>query len=212
MARRNDHSRDELRDMAIAATEALLDREGSAGLSTRKIAAAIGYTVGSLYLVFDNLDDLLVQVNARTLAQLGDWLDRATQAYSDPAAGVRALGQAYLRFAARHRSRWELIFDRRRAPDAMLPEAYLTEVAGLFGRVERLLASHAPERSPQEAALAARALWSGVHGVCTLALEGRLDLAGIAEAEQLTDSLIENYLAGWVRSGKRNTAVESTPA
>jgi AcrR family transcriptional regulator len=200
MARRNDHSREEIREMALSAAEALLDREGAAGLSTRKIAGAIGYTVGSLYLVFQNLDDLVIQVNARTLGQLGAWLDRAAPPHCDARSGVMELGRAYLRFAARHRSRWELIFDRRLAPDMVLPDWYRQEVMALFGRVERLLADYAPERSEEDRALAARALWSGVHGVCSLALSGKLDLAGIVEAERLTDSLIENYLAGWMRS------------
>lgn len=203
MARRNDHSREEIREMALQAAEALLEREGAAGLSTRKIAAAIGYTVGSLYLVFENLDDLVIQVNARTLGQLGEWLDHAALPHRDALSGVRELGRAYVRFAAGHRSRWELIFDRRPTPAMALPEWYRQEVAGLFGRVERLLAGFAPERSEAARALAARALWSGVHGVCTLALSGKLDLAGIAEAERLTDSLIENYLAGWARSAER---------
>lgn len=199
MARRNDHSREEIREMALQAAEALLEREGAAGLSTRKIAAAIGYTVGSLYLVFENLDDLVIQVNARTLGQLGEWLDRAAPLHRNARTGVLELGRAYLRFAAEHRSRWELIFDRRPAPAAIPPDGYRREALALFGRVERLLAVYAPERSEAERALAARALWSGVHGVCTLALSGKLDLAGIAEAERLTDSLIENYLAGWTK-------------
>lgn len=185
--------------MALQAAEALLEREGAAGLSTRKIAAAIGYTVGSLYLVFENLDDLVIQVNARTLGQLGEWLDRAALPHRNARTGVIELGRAYLRFAAKHRSRWELIFGRRPAPAAVLPDWYRWEVLALFGRVERLLAVYAPERSEGERTLAARALWSGVHGVCTLALSGKLDLAGIAEAERLTDSLIENYLAGWTK-------------
>jgi AcrR family transcriptional regulator len=211
MARRNDHSRDEIRAMALSAAEALLDREGVAGLSTRKIAAEIGYTVGSLYLVFDNLDDLILQVNARTLAALAEWLDRAALAQPDAAAGVRALGRTYVRYADRHRSRWELIFNRQRASDAVLPDWYLQSVAGLFERVERQLADYAPQRTAADRSLAARVLWSGVHGVCTLALSDRLDIAGIAEAERLTDSLIENYLAGWVNnSGEWQMVREDT--
>jgi AcrR family transcriptional regulator len=199
MARRNDHSREELREMALTAAENLLEQEGAAGLSTRKIASAIGYTVGSLYLVFENLDDLIIQLNGRTLKQLGQWLDDAASPRRDAPSGIRELGRAYLRFAARHRGRWELIFDRRLTPEAVLPDWYRQEVAELFGRVERRLAGYAPERSEAERALAARALWSGVHGVGTLALSGKLDLAGIIEAERLTDSLIENYLAGWTK-------------
>jgi AcrR family transcriptional regulator len=200
MARRNDHSRDEIREMALKAAEDLLDRQGAAGLSTRKIAAEIGYTVGSLYLVFHNLDDLIVQVNARTLTQLAEWLDQATARGQDASAGLIELGRAYLHFAALHRGRWELIFDHRLTPGVLLPEWYRRQVLSLFARVEALLAGLAPNRPQADHALAARALWSGVHGVCTLALGGKLDIAGIADAEKLTDSLMLNYLSGWNRT------------
>ena len=52
MARRSDHSREELREMAITAAEQIVVEQGYEGLSARKVAAAIGYTVGTLYLVF----------------------------------------------------------------------------------------------------------------------------------------------------------------
>ena len=51
MARRSDHSRDEIREMALNAAKTIVEREGAAALSTRKIANEIGYTAGSLYLV-----------------------------------------------------------------------------------------------------------------------------------------------------------------
>lgn len=70
MARRSDHSRDELREMALTAAEQIVLENGYESLSARKVASAIGYTVGTLYLVFENLDDLVLQVNARTLDRL----------------------------------------------------------------------------------------------------------------------------------------------
>lgn len=197
MARRNDHSREEIREMALAAAENLLDREGTAGLSARKIAGEIGYAVGSLYLVFQNLDDLCIQVNARTLGNLGEQLDRVVSRDDEILARILALGRTYLDFAARHPGRWDLIFGHPPIAGTELPDWYRRQVGTLFDRVEVLLASFAPERSPMDRALAARALWSGVHGVCTLALGGKLDIAGIAEAEKLTESLIRNYLSGW---------------
>jgi AcrR family transcriptional regulator len=199
MARRNDHSREEIREMALRAAESILDREGAAGLSTRKISGEIGYTAGSLYLVFQNLDDLITQVNARTLSQLGDCLDQAAAREKDTLGSLIELGRSYLRFAALNQGRWEQIFDHHRPSGTPLPSKYKQQVLALFGRVENLLAVLAPERSTPERALAARALWSGVHGVCTLALDEKLDIAGIADAEKLTDSLIVNYLAGWRR-------------
>jgi AcrR family transcriptional regulator len=197
MARRNDHSREEIREMALRAAETLLDREGAVGLSTRKIANEIGYAVGSLYLVFKNLDDLVVQLNFRTLHHLGESLDQAAANGGEPCASVLELGRAYLRFAVSNQTRWELIFGYRLSPETDLPEDYRRHVRALFGRVESLLGSLAPQRSELDRALAARALWSGVHGVCALALSEKFNIADIADARQLTDSLIANYLAGW---------------
>ncbi|MGZ8219744.1 MAG: TetR/AcrR family transcriptional regulator [Methylomagnum sp.] len=183
--------------MALTAAETILDREGVAGLSTRKIASEIGYAVGSLYLVFENLDDLIVQLNFRTLNQLDDSLNQAARRGGDPRAGLIELGRAYVQFASSYQSRWELIFGHRLNPVTMLPEDYRRQVRALFGRVEGLLAILAPHRLESDRALAARALWSGVHGVCTLALSEKFNIAGIADADKLTDSLIVNYLAGW---------------
>ena len=67
MGRRNEHTRDELREIGLRAAEELVAAHGLAGLSARKVAARIGYTVGSLYMVFRNLDDLIAQMNERTL-------------------------------------------------------------------------------------------------------------------------------------------------
>ena len=70
MARRSDHSREELREMALSAAEQIVVEQGYEGLSARKVASAIGYTVGTLYLVFENIDDLILNINARTLDRL----------------------------------------------------------------------------------------------------------------------------------------------
>ncbi|HYE38044.1 TetR/AcrR family transcriptional regulator [Methylocaldum sp.] len=199
MARRNDHSRDEIREMALKAAETIVEREGAAGLSTRKIANEIGYTVGSLYLIFENLDDLIFHVNARTLDQLAFELDQATARKNDPAAVLVELGLTYLRFAASHQGRWNLIFGRGSPTATASPDWYRSHVLVLFDRVEKMLERLAPPRNPNEVALAARALWGGVHGVCTLALTDKLDIAGLSDAEKLTTSLIENYLLGWMQ-------------
>ena len=70
MARRSDHSREEIKEMALVAAEKMILANGKDGLSARKVAQEIGYTVGTLYLVFKNLDELILHVNGRTLDRL----------------------------------------------------------------------------------------------------------------------------------------------
>jgi len=64
--------------------------------------------------------------------------------------------------------------------------------------VEAGLEPLAGQRSGDEIAQAARALWGGVHGICILALSDTLGITGVDSVQHLTRSLIGNYLKGFV--------------
>jgi AcrR family transcriptional regulator len=206
MARRSEHSRDEIREMALKAAERIVVREGYRGLTTRKVAAAIGYTVGSLYMVFHGLEDLVVQVNERTLKELHGELEGAATRCRVPSTCITALAHAYVRFAEEQRGRWSMIFEHR-WPQPM-PPAYRAQVLRMFEFVENMLRRILPRVPAVEIRTAARALWSGVHGVCVLTLSGKLDTAGKVAVYPLVDSLVENYLNGLsaARRGERSRA------
>lgn len=197
MARRSDHSREEIREMALAAAEKIVSKQGHAGLSARKVAGAIGYTVGTLYLVFDNLDDLILQVNGRTLDRLHDQMVKDQTRYRDPRKRLLQLGHTYIRFADEDPHRWEMIFERRSKQGQKMPEWFQEKVARMFSLVETGLEPLAKRHSRQEIAQAARALWSGVHGICILAITRKLDLAGVDSVQNLAQSLMSNYLRGF---------------
>ncbi len=183
--------------MALATTEQIIDEQGYAALTARKVAAGIGYTVGTLYLVFRNLDDLVLQVNGRTLNALHHDLQSAVSVCRNGAACVLAVGQAYLAFATAHRNRWGAIFKHSLPPDEDIPDWYLAQVAANFELVERLLRRVAPDRPDAEIVTAARALWSGVHGICILGLAQRRAAVSNEPLEDLVESLISNYLRGF---------------
>ncbi|HHM05074.1 MAG TPA: TetR/AcrR family transcriptional regulator [Gammaproteobacteria bacterium] len=181
--------------MALQAAEAIVAARGLAGLSARKIASGMGYTVGSLYLVFRNLDDLILHMNGRTL----DALYQALRQRADGAQGedgVLALAHAYVDFAGRHQGLWDAVFQFRRPQGEALPGGYQAKVRRMFALVEERLAPVVPDKSPTELVVAARALWSGVHGVCTLSLTGSFSAAGVQSVRELVDSLVRNYLRG----------------
>ncbi|HEC06339.1 MAG TPA: TetR/AcrR family transcriptional regulator [Thiolapillus brandeum] len=198
MARRNDHSRDEIKEMALAAAEKIISTEGAKGMSARKVAAAIGYTVGTLYLVFDNLDDLILHINARTLDRLHDLMLEEQAGHSDPMARLLQLGHSYIRFADREPHRWELVFEHRLPEGQQPPDWFREKVARMFALVEASLEPLAANRSADEIKQAAAALWSGVHGICILAISKQLDVAGVDSVQDLTHSLMSHYLKGFV--------------
>lgn len=194
MARRSDHSREEIRDMALAAAERIVDDEGFAGLSARKIAGRIGYTVGTLYLVFENIDELILHVNARTLDSLYGALREASAEGTLPEARVLALARAYIGFASRHTRQWGMLYEHRLPEGVKVPEWYREKVARSFALVEeaiRPLVKDAKNVGP-----VARALWAGVHGVCLLGLTDKLDVVGAGSVQVLVETLVANFLKG----------------
>jgi AcrR family transcriptional regulator len=201
MARRSDHSREEIREMALSAAEQIVVEQGFKGLSARKIAAAIGYTVGTLYLVFQNLDDLILHINARTLDRLHARMTESRANSGDARDYLLRLGQVYIRFADADPHRWAMVFEHRFSEDRAVPAWYQEKITRMFALVEDGLEPLAKQRPQQEIVQAARALWGGVHGICILALTDNLGAAGIDSVQELAQSLISNYLEGFSRDG-----------
>ena len=202
MGRRSDHSREEIREMAVSAAESILRQEGIAGLSTRKVAKAIGYTVGTLYLTFRNLDDLILHVNAKTLDELHRLLSETSQNCDDASTCLHALGSAYFQFAQQHFARWSLLYEHQAQDDAEIPVWFTIKVKSIFELIERQLASLSPKKSSTQVQLSAQVLWSGVHGVCVLNMKDKLSVVSDINVETLIDEFISIFLAGYTADGQ----------
>lgn len=196
MARRNDHSREQLHQMALEAAGFIIEAQGLAALSARKIAQRMGYTVGTLYLLFRDLDDLITQVNTRTLAELNAELARAASGAGAPEAGVRALVQAYIGFANRHTRRWSALYEHGIEADVELPGCLSDQIGQMYGLVEDQLRPLAPQQPAPRLAESARALWGAIQGVCVLALSDKLDIGRLEALAGVVDNLLGNFLSG----------------
>ncbi len=183
--------------MALNAADTIVATEGYKGLSARKVATAIDYTVGTLYLVFENLDDLVLQVNGRTLDALYEWLRARRSGEADTRAGLLALADAYIAYAETETPRWNMLFEYVTDKGNALPDWYQVKLSKVFGLAEVALKPLADHRSEQEIQQAARVLWASVHGICTLKIRHRMDLAGGQSTGEMAHMLIDNFLQGF---------------
>jgi AcrR family transcriptional regulator len=196
MGRRNEHTREEQRDMAVAAAEHILVKDGVAALSMRKVADAIGYTVGNLYLLFENQDDLLATINERTTDAIYAYLTDAAAASDDPSRRLQKMAVAYVEFAQKYPHRWRLMFEHQ-LPPAMVPRASADQrIQRMFELVESALKPVMAGATARKLRTTATALWSGVHGVATLAVTGKLKWSGLSHYGALCEELIVDCLAG----------------
>lgn len=199
MARRSDHTREQLHDMALSASETIVSKQGVDALSTRKVAAEIGYSVGTLYQVFTNLDDLIFQLNNRTLARLQTQM--LQQQRFDAMNRLKRYGHCYLQFAAHQPPLWQLLFEHKAAYPEQRPEQLLNNIDALFSLVKQALSELKPSEQQDKITLAANALWSAIHGITVLMLQHKLEAGQLEPSLNTVDCLINNFLAGWINKG-----------
>ncbi len=203
MGRRSDHSREEIRQMALQAAESIVTEGGYKALSARKVASEIGYTVGTLYLVFENLDELVLHVNGRTLDLMNTWLEQRVDVDRKSSETLCQLASSYIEFAEQNLSRWNMLFEYITEKGNQLPAWYEEKIGRVFRLIEKALPviNNPIDQASDEQI--ARVLWASVHGICTLRIRQRLDLAGGQSTEAMTHLLIKNFIRG--RQGQPST-------
>lgn len=199
MARRSEHSRDEIKAMAITAATSILSRDGMQALSTRHVAKEIGYTVGTLYLVFKNLDELILHINTATLTELEQQLSAQATAVHFPQDKIKVIAQGYLQYAQTNPTRWSLLFSHQLPHGAPVPNWFIEKVSTMFELIEVPLRLLKPDREATVYRAAARALWGGVQGICTLAMSDKLRWGADVATEDVINSLVGNYLIGFLQ-------------
>jgi AcrR family transcriptional regulator len=197
MARRSEHSLEEIKEMVLNAAESIVVEGGGAALTMRKIAMEIGYTVGSIYMVFDNMSDLILHINARTLDGIAAELEQAPDC--DTEQWLDQVAKLYLRYATINFNRWSLIFEHNLPKGAKVPEWYQVKIERVFRKFETQFAKLASGRTDAENKQAARALWGGIHGISMLALSGKLDIVGVEDVEKSLELLVRNFISGWMQ-------------
>jgi AcrR family transcriptional regulator len=176
-----EQRRARLRDALVVAAERAIARQGLGTLRARALAQEVGCAVGAIYNVVEDLDDLVLLVNARTLAALERDLIAADRADEHPAQDANAaitrlvrMAIAYLDFAAANTPRWRTLFEHRMPAGREVPAWYREEQQRLFAYVEALLLELQGQESRVRRALLARSLFSAVHGLVVLGLEEKL--------------------------------------
>ena len=194
MARRGDHSKDEIRALAIAAARELAQQEGIRGITARRVADKIGYVAGTLYTVFADLDDLVLSLNA-------DTLDRLAHALADAGSGraearPARLIEAYFSFVEADLRLWTVVFEYTSPAGRSLPDWYAKRLDRLVWIVEHALMPLMEGLSGEERRARIVAMWASLHGISTLSSTGKLQAVDPhAEPRRLGGIIVSSVLA-----------------
>ncbi|WP_420862907.1 TetR/AcrR family transcriptional regulator [Algirhabdus cladophorae] len=197
MARKTDKRREDLRIKLLDLAEATIIKGGLPALKARTLATEAGCSVGAIYTVFGDLNDIVLATNGRTFQRLGRDVARAVQARpnASPADQLVIMGTAYLEFAADNTRAWRTLFDLEMSTQMNVPKWYLAELARLFGYIAGPLRQIYPDKPDRDIDLMTRALFSSVHGMVLLGLEQRISAIPRSDME----NMIEMVLRGMAR-------------
>lgn len=193
MARRSDHAPEELKRLALTAARSIASEEGLRGLTVRRVADSIGYAPGTLYNLFANLDDLIVQINGATLDALAIVLLEA--AGGELPARPDRLVEAYFDFVESHPRLWSMLFEHRLPEGVDLPDWYRPKLAALIALVADALGPLMPDKTDDARAAATVTMWAGLHGISTLAVSSKLTLVAETSPRHLGHLLVRRMLA-----------------
>jgi AcrR family transcriptional regulator len=193
-------------DLKAALTDAaweLVRTQGTLDVTLAAASRMAGVSTAAPYRHFADKEALLDAVRARGFAALTERMRAAAAAVAAPGttADVVAIGQAYVRFAHDEPAVFRLMFGSRQAPrpDALSRQVGEQCFGTLLERVD-LWRAAAGGGEPDTHALALP-LWSLVHGVATLEIDGDFEaVAPSAEPETIVARTTRSFLAG-LRTG-----------
>lgn len=194
MARRTGLTRAELHSKALAIGSDLIAEQGLTKFSMRQVAKSIGYTVGTLYNVFEGQDDFLLQINTITLTNLQLFIKVRLDANLHGINILHNIANSYFTFAKENYNLWRVLFEYNLINEKPLPEWYLDKINSLIMVAENALSEL--KMSKIQIQRSSRVLWASVHGICALSLTGKLSITKSSPAEELIHDLIDKYFIG----------------
>ncbi|MFC6010175.1 TetR/AcrR family transcriptional regulator [Nocardia lasii] len=174
--KRTSYHHGDLRATLMAASLRLIESEGLAAVSLRRVAREAGVSSGAPYHHFADRAALLSALSVEGFELLAAELTAAKAAATGPLDALTALGAAYVRFSREHPAQFRLMFRPELSQPDKHPDAHVAGDAAfaVLGETvaECVAAGSLP---PDRAEILAIAWWGLGHGLASLWLDGQLD-------------------------------------
>jgi AcrR family transcriptional regulator len=197
---------DQHREAVLQAARDVLAAEGLGGLQARALARRAGLSVGSIYKLFGDIDELVRTLNRETHREFAVHhraaLDAISPDETDVMVPLMALARAYIDFVIANERRWAAVLETSQRRAGPRPPDYSQSENALFGIVETVIKDVPGFADPAWRAKAARAMWASVHGIVSITLPNSRAEDPAAD----TLSQIELIIGAVIRdAGRRST-------
>ena len=204
MARRSDHTRDELKKLMIESAREIIADKGLMGLTAREIAGKIRYSAGTIYNVFSNLNEIIYHLEVEVLEALEDFLVDSPEGLS---SGEQLLHftESYLNFIDAHYNSWQLLIEHKAPNDMQIPGWYKEKFSRIITLVEMRIRPLYPDGNSENVQRSARVFWAGLHGIIMFSGPDKLSITDGENRKEYAMFWVKTYIDGLVAANKVKT-------
>lgn len=195
MARRSDHTRDELKELMIKSAREIILEKGLMGLTAREVASKIGYSAGTIYNVFSNLDEIVFHLEVEALEILENVLCDIPE-NAEPSEQLQAFTSQYLLFIEKHFMFWQLLIEHKAPHDMQLPGWYKEKFDQIIALVEERVRPFHSADDVEGVRRSARVFWAGLHGIILLSGTDKLAIVSRNDRREYAEFWVTTYIAG----------------
>ena len=188
---RKKRDADKMRRRILKVAMELYVKGGYENVTMRGIAAKIEYSPGTIYLYFQNKNDIMLQLCYQGFERLLAQQDKLVK-IADPLEKLSAGGHYYLAFALENPELYELMFATKEIFKESRPDEESVPLRAFRKFAENVKAClDAGLFSAGEVETTAIALWATLHGLASLLIKGRLRFL----PEESLDKVVEQAYA-----------------
>ncbi|WP_422374772.1 TetR/AcrR family transcriptional regulator [Roseibium sp.] len=165
-----------LRGQLTTAARQLIEEQGPDGFSMSDACRLAGVSTAAPYRHFKSKEDLLTEVAMDGLARLGADMEKNASGFPRGSVeSIAAIGRAYVQFAIREQHTFRLMFSTKSHAGRIedLKSVGRNSYGVLLQEVARYLGE---DGITEEVMRASFPLWTQVHGLSFLAIDGKLDV------------------------------------
>ena len=196
VSERRQREKEDLRRRILEAAREIIVAEGFDALTIRRVADAVEYAPGTLYLYFENRDAIARELCLEVFQALHDALAPVAK-IRDARKRLRAFLLKYVAFALGQPEMYRLAFmSDQKFSDALLRERPIEGEDGAGPKLFALLVKTIAEirQKESDAFILAEMVWVAVHGLVSMKIA--CHAYPVTPADVLADKLANTLLAG----------------
>lgn len=187
-----------LRNEILEVSRNLLIQHGFDKLTMRNIAKNANVTATSIYLHFENKDDLLLTLIEESIEHLKEQLIREVDASKEMIQQLEDLARAYIQFALEHPQEYEIIYMVRPEEMPRYPKDKFEQIRSAYELLAEIIEKGKQEDiiDVEDSMISAYTLWAQMHGVVSVILSKRLDTR--IPQKKFIEQAVEHIIQGFI--------------